>query len=213
MQPAPQSTPPRSRLSVDAQLILATVVALLVGIWLTNISAKPTDPGSDLSTTDKPDCVVVVDVDDPDKPVAPPAAAGPSEPVTPGPPSAQSSAEAPSQPTVSLLRDQLVGRWQLNESIFRDIEVRDDGTATMQVKLDFVSSLMYGSAMTLQLAWKLDQDVLTHTITSGEPKANVDKLIKDFGNSKSYRIMKVEPRLMVLESIDSEKSTQRWQRY
>jgi len=106
--------------------------------------------------------------------------------------------------------EQIIGHWLLNDSIKREIEIRPDGTATMDVKLDYISSFLYGSEMKMELTWDLKNNVLTHEVLSGEPKANVDRLIRDFGNKRSYRVVDVTEENLILESPGATKERHHW---
>lgn len=107
--------------------------------------------------------------------------------------------------------EKVVGKWVLNETIRRSVEMRADGTATMHVKLDFFGSLLYGSELNMELTWSVDDDVLSHTLLRGEPKANVDRLIRDFGNSRQYRIIELNDAVLLLEEFDAAKTRYRWE--
>lgn len=106
----------------------------------------------------------------------------------------------------------VTGRWVLNDGIRRDVTMYPDGTATMDVQLDFFASLLYGAQMSLKLSWSLQDGVLTHTIVSGTPKKNVDRLIRDFGDSRSYKVLKLGESVLELQDFDMAKTVYRWQR-
>lgn len=80
----------------------------------------------------------------------------------------------------------------------------------MKVTLDYLSSLLYGREMELELAWSLEDDILTYSIVEGTPKANVDRVIRDFGNSISYRVVKADPDEIVLKEDDGTDHLQSW---
>lgn len=106
--------------------------------------------------------------------------------------------------------DQLVGKWRLDQSIQREIEIHPDGTAVMECKLDTFSSFIYGSKLVLHLKWSLDNDVLTHTVTSGEPKENVDRLLNAFGNERSYQVVKIDSENLILQGPSDSKKLENW---
>lgn len=119
--------------------------------------------------------------------------------------------EAPPAAVPRFPMEKLAGKWILNESIKRAVEMRPDGTASMHVKLDFFGGLLYGSELKMELAWNVDGEVLTHQLLHGEPKANVDRLIRDFGDSRQYRIVELNESVMLLEEFDSAKTRYRWE--
>lgn len=106
--------------------------------------------------------------------------------------------------------EQLIGRWLREGKIRRDVVMKPGGTATMKVTLDYLSSLLYGREMELELAWSLEDDILTYSIVEGTPKANVDRVIRDFGNSISYRVVKADPDEIVLKEDDGTDHLQSW---
>jgi hypothetical protein len=118
------------------------------------------------------------------------------------------SLAAPSQRTWT--PDQFVGTWELNEGIRRRIEMRPNGTASMHVHLDLLGRLFYGAQLTLELVWALDGELLTHTIVGGQPRDHVEKLIRDFGSGRSYRIVSASATELVLEEQDAAKTVYRW---
>lgn len=143
-----------------------------------------------------------------------PREGGEHAPVSEDEPNATDAAAAPTtKPQVDgePLRAELLGRWILNDSIRRDIIVREDGGATMDVTLDFLSSLFYGSKMTLQLEWSVVGNELTHKIVSGVPPKNVAKLIDDYGDSRTYQIIQLTDQEMLLEELNGGERY-RWRR-
>lgn len=80
----------------------------------------------------------------------------------------------------------------------------------MNVQLDYLSALLYGREMNMELSWELDDDILTHRIVGGTPKGNVDRLVRDFGDSLSYRVVKVDETELVLEDLDDERKQHHW---
>lgn len=112
--------------------------------------------------------------------------------------------------SVKFRPEQLVGRWLREGKIRRDVVMNPGGTATMTVTLDYLSSLLYGREMQLTLAWDLEDDILTYSIVEGTPKANVDRVIRDFGNSISYRVVKAGPDEIVLKEDDGTDRVQSW---
>ena len=128
------------------------------------------------------------------------------------------SAPTPSPPKVSTevggkigSTDRMVGTWVCNDMFRRRIHVRADGTASMNVKLDFIASLLYGSEMDLELTWTADGDSLVYAAVSGEPKHNVDRLLSDFGRQQVYDVVEFDGDRMLLE-LTSDKSRHDWRR-
>jgi len=135
-----------------------------------------------------------------------PAASGPEAPGREKTPVEQKTATA-----LNIQPDQLLGRWVRNGSIQRDIVFLPEGKATLTVRLDYFSALLYGREMQMDLVWKLENGILTNTVIGGTPQANVARLIKDFGDTLSYRIVKVDQTELVLKDIgNADEGLTRW---
>jgi len=97
------------------------------------------------------------------------------------------------------------------DGITRRVENRNDGTATMDVVFSWVASFLYGSTMTMDCEWSYDGEVLKHTVKSGHPQANVDKLTNDFGKTTRYEIIRIsEAEMLLLDLNDPEKLEYLW---
>ena len=109
------------------------------------------------------------------------------------------------------LKTQFLGIWQHSENGEQWIENRPDGTARMLLKLDFISSLLYGQVTHMDLTWDVKDGMLTHTVNGGTPMAHVNKIVKDFGKSLHYRILETTPERMLLQST-TDKQKDLWTR-
>lgn len=126
-------------------------------------------------------------------------------------PPADDGAAAPEVSTVPVFRpEQVEGRWLGGGKIRREIELRPGGRATLNVRLDYLSALLYGREMNMELSWELKDGILSHTIISGTPVANVERLIRDFGRSLSYRVLEANDQEIVLEDLDAGKDRHHW---
>ena len=109
------------------------------------------------------------------------------------------------------LKAQFLGIWQHSENGEQWIENRADGTARMLLKLDFISSLLYGQQTHLDLTWDVKDGVLSHTVVGGTPVVNMNKIVKDFGKSRHYTILETTLQRMLLQSL-SDKQKDLWTR-
>ncbi len=109
------------------------------------------------------------------------------------------------------LKAQFIGVWFHGGNGEQWIENRPDGTSRMLLKLDFISSLLYGEETTMELTWDLKAGVLTHSVVNGTPQINVDSLMKAFGKTREYTILETTPERILLESRD-EKKKELWTR-
>ena len=115
-------------------------------------------------------------------------------------------------PENAVTPEQLVGVWTLNDNISRTLETFADGTGHIDVKLDFVSSFLYGSRLSMDLKWTLEGDRLTQVVTGGTPEKNVKRLLNDFGDSRAYRIAEVTDEYLLLETLGNPPMQERWER-
>src|SRR5688500_15861143 len=77
-----------------------------------------------------------------------PKSTGPADPVTvPSVSSALSDEQ---------LRAMILGRWRTQSHGTRIVHNHADGTASMDLKFDFVASLLYGDKMKLQMQWGVE---------------------------------------------------------
>ncbi len=109
------------------------------------------------------------------------------------------------------LKAKFLGIWTHSENGDHWIENRSDGTARMLLKLDFFASLLYGKQAHMDLTWDVKDGVLTHTVVSGTPVANVNSIIKDYGKSRHYTILETTPERMLLQSL-TDKQKDLWTR-
>ena len=109
------------------------------------------------------------------------------------------------------LKAKFLGIWTHSENGDHWIENRPDGTARMLLKLDFFASLLYGKQAHMDLTWDVKDGVLTHTVVSGTPVANVNSIIKDYGKSRHYTILETTPERMLLQSL-TDKQKDLWTR-
>lgn len=126
-------------------------------------------------------------------------------------------AASPSESPVANSKDDeyralMVGCWFHVESGDHWIENFPDGSSRLLLKLDFVSSLIYGKQIEMELTWEVKDGVLTHTIIKGNPQASVDSLVKDFGKARSSNILEVSPERMLLGPLNKKSKQDLWTR-
>lgn len=99
-----------------------------------------------------------------------------------------------------------VGTWYAETSHGPRLSVlKEDGTGTIDAKLDWLAAMFYGQQLQLNVDWvitsaaptedanapvKVEPGTLSmiHTVTSGTPVENVEALTRDFGAIKEYYI-------------------------
>ena len=102
------------------------------------------------------------------------------------------------------------GTWQLEDHGLRTVFLKPDGTATMDVELDFFASLLYGKEMTMDLTWSFDDGILSYTIVGGEPAENVNQVILDYGRERSYRVLTVGDDCIKLQDVTNPDKIHDW---
>lgn len=116
-----------------------------------------------------------------------------------------------SPPTAgAVLREQVIGTWTRQRHGTRTITLQPDGTATADVALDSLAAWVYGSTLHLQLAWELDGDVMSQTVTGGTPEDAVRRLVRDWGDHRTYRVVEVTQDRLVMAEVDDDSDRQVW---
>jgi hypothetical protein len=200
------------RSQVKAILSLVAVIVLLGMVWsqtdTTSSQPERTISGAGTLAGDLPASTSSPAETPADSPVA--SSESPSEKTAPASEHPAPNSDASSKDDE--YRAQLVGCWFHIESGEHWIENRADGTSRLLIKLDFVSSLLYGKRLEMDLTWEVKDGVLTHTILKGVPQANVDGLVKDFGKVRSSKILEVTPERMLLGAMGKKPSKDLWTR-
>ena len=106
--------------------------------------------------------------------------------------------ESPIDPAAEQRR-LLVGVWEDDYKGKRVLTVRNDGTATMIVELSGLIAL-FAAKLQFEETWTIDDGHLTMKVTSGEPAARVNLILKTMGDSTRQRILELtESRLRLLD--------------
>ena len=187
------------------RLLIAMAGIVLLGIVWTQFGAGNSQPMSVSESAVSPQLALST------KSETSPAAVIPVTPV-------QSPATAGLSPKKAMvtssdeeMKAKFHGIWMHSENGDHWIENRPDGTARMLLKLDFFASLLYGKQAHMDLTWDVKDGVLTHTVVSGTPVANVNSIIKDYGKSRHYTILETTPERMLLQSL-TDKQKDLWTR-
>ncbi len=134
------------------------------------------------------------------------ASEGSSEPgeVAPTNASAEPSDSAKSTEDARMARE-VVGKWKtVRDAGPRELEMRDDGTATMDVKIEsFALKLLFGKQMRLDIKWHIADGLLHMETVGGEPKSKVELLKSTYGATLAYPILELtKNRLLVKDGED-----------
>jgi hypothetical protein len=86
-------------------------------------------------------------------------------------------------------REWFVGEWeQLHNLGLRRLEVRDDGTATIDVKVDGAWSFLVGDRLHFDIEWNIENGQLVFHTTGGKPEASIKYITKLYGTQRTYQI-------------------------
>lgn len=147
--------------------------------------------------------------------VAPRAAASVDENpglIDPTDESTPNTRQEPTDPTPERIDQALLGTWQLYEHGTRTIIVNPDGSATLRIESDFLTALIYGPEMTMNLEWSVNDGVLAYSIVDGTPQASVARVVEDYGDERSYRVIEIRDQSIKLEDISHPGSFYDWTR-
>lgn len=96
----------------------------------------------------------------------------------------------------------IVGRWTTDRDGKRDLVVRADGTAEMDVTITSWHRVMFGDQIHFEAKWEIRDGVLAFETTGGKPEAAVQAVSKVYGAARENRILKIDADQMVLKDED-----------
>jgi len=100
---------------------------------------------------------------------------------------------------------EVIGKWKtVRDAGPRELEMRDDGTATMEVKIEsFALKLLFGKQMRLDINWHIADGLLHMETIGGEPGSKVELLKSTYGATLAYPILELtKDRLLVKDGED-----------
>lgn len=112
----------------------------------------------------------------------------------------------------SSLASRLVGRWTMEKHGSRTLHLKSDGSATVEARLNLLASLVYGERLKLDLTWTLEGDVMSQAISGGTPEAAVQRLTRDWGDRREYRVIEVDEEHLVLSEVGDDGDRDVWMR-
>ncbi|MBS0204263.1 MAG: hypothetical protein JSS49_15275 [Planctomycetes bacterium] len=107
------------------------------------------------------------------------------------------------QPKLSEVdRSQLLGRWQDQFYGKRILTLNDDGTARMELELDFAGRLLYGKRLDFDMKWSLDGARVFIDIVDGKPTRQAKSLMDTWGSRYEYLLDCVENHQVEMRAWD-----------
>jgi hypothetical protein len=105
----------------------------------------------------------------------------------------------PADKTTPAHAQAILGTWKQYSFGHRLLKVKDDGTATIDVKLDGFPALTIGEKFRIDIGWQIDGDELVFQTTGGEPKSSVNAVNALFGDKRVYQILEINDGQMLLQ--------------
>lgn len=99
-------------------------------------------------------------------------------------------------------RSQLLGRWQDQFYGKRILTLKDDGTARMELELDFAGRLLYGKRLEFDLKWSVDGARVVIDILDGKPAKQAKSLMNTWGCRYEYLLDCVENHQVEMRAWD-----------
>lgn len=109
-------------------------------------------------------------------------------------------------PQVDQFKKAILGSWKQYSFGHRLLHVKEDGTATIDVKLDGLFAIYIGEKFRLDIEWSITGDELVFKTTGGTPKSSVDAVTSFYGDKRVYRILEINEKQILLKDEDEEKT-------
>lgn len=107
---------------------------------------------------------------------------------------------------MSVDASQLIGKWR--DSFFgtRTLTLNADGTARMELDLDFAGRLLYGSRLDFDMRWQLEGATVTIDVIDGTPAKAAKSAMSTFGTRYVYLLDCVEDHTVEMRDDDGSMS-------
>lgn len=94
----------------------------------------------------------------------------------------------------------VLGTWEDDYEGKRTMTVREDGTATMVVKLSGLKAALYAKQLRFDMVWSIKNGRLKKRTVGGEPSGRVKLILKMMGDQVDEPILELTPeRLLLLD--------------
>lgn len=105
---------------------------------------------------------------------------------------------------------EILGSWKQYSYGQRLLKVLNDGTATIDVKLDGLTAFALGEKIHFDIEWEIEGDMLVFKTVGGTPESSVKTVEQLYGNKRVYRILEINEKQMLLQEDDEKKTS--WDR-
>jgi len=137
-------------------------------------------------------------------PRAEPASAPASKPTS-------NPASNPAPDSDAHYRKLVLGTWTDEYQGKRTMTIRPDGTATMLVELDGVTSMVFASKLRFDMVWSIEEGRLQKRTVGGEPAARVRLILAMMGDRVDEPILELTAKRLLLLDADG-KTKYDWRR-
>ena len=119
----------------------------------------------------------------------------------------EDSPQAPEPPTTpeDKIRRLLTGTWEDDYQGKRTMTLSPDGTGTMVVELAGVSGAVFGSRLTFEMEWSLDDGRLIKRTVGGEPEGKVKAILAMMGDRAEEEILELTEQRLLVEDTSMQK--------
>lgn len=152
----------------------------------------------------------------PRQPAAPSAAATAAATSSPQA-AATASAEPAKKPKLAteadaIFAEMMVGEWKQENKADQSLVIREDGTATMTVKVDSYYTYVFGPQIEADIEWSIDNGKLKFVMTGAKPEGKIDLLMSMVGKERIQKIHEATMDRFVLEKPEGGKLDRPWVR-
>jgi len=116
------------------------------------------------------------------------------------------SAAGETKTTQGKFKRAILGSWKQYSYGHRLLKVLDDGTATIDVKLDGLTAFALGEKIHFDIEWKIEGGTLVFKTVGGTPESSVKAVGKLYGDKRVYRILEINGKQMLLQEDDEKKT-------
>jgi len=106
----------------------------------------------------------------------------------------------------------VVGTWRMFRDGQRELVLRDDGTAVMEVNVESAWRFVVGENLRFDLEWQIDDDDFVLRTTGGEPAGSVDLIVQLEGSERIQPIVKLTDDRLILKDVDEGDPDHVWER-
>ena len=134
------------------------------------------------------------------------------EETSPELPAAISEPTAPADLTSEQIQNTVIGHWQSEYYGTRYLTIRPDGTAVIYFRASTLASMVVGSRLRIEYAWRYDPQAqqVIFDVTGGGPASGLDYVMKMWGKQQRQKVITVCEQQLLIQDLDG-KTSHDWQ--